>query len=183
MLDIESRVLLNRKVSKIVYDSSKTQQNRIRVKCANGSEYFCHHLICTVSLGVLKKRHWGLFDPILPQSKIDSIESIGFGTVDKIYVEFTKPFWDANWEGISFLWKTEQLKEIHRDSVNGEWMKDTVGFYTVSEQPNILCGWMSGKAARIMEQVSEGDFRSSVERVLRMFITEWKGAEVKNIIR
>lgn len=183
MLDIESRVLLNKEVSKIIYDQSKTSADRIRVKCADGSEYFCDHLICTVSLGVLKKRHWGLFEPVLPQPKIDSIESIGFGTVDKIYVEFTNPFWDADWEGVSFLWKTEQLKEIHEDPVNGEWMKDTIGFYTVSAQPNILCGWLSGKAARIMEQVSEEEFKAGVERILKMFITEWKDAEVKNIFR
>lgn len=108
---------------------------------------------------------------------------MGFGTVDKIYVEFTKPFWEKDWDGVSFLWKTEQLKLIHEDAVNSEWMKDTVGFYTVAHQPNILCGWLSGKAARAMERVSENNFKTGVEHILKMFLTDWKGVEVKNIIR
>lgn len=170
-------------MSKIIYDASKTSADRISVKCSDGKEYVCDHLISTISLGVLKKRHWSLFEPVLPRLKIETIDAMGFGTVDKIYVEFTKPFWQPDWEGASFLWQTEQLKEIHENVVNGEWMKDTLGFYTVAHQPNILCGWLSGKAARAMEQVSESDFKAGVERVLRMFLTDWKGAKVKNIIR
>lgn len=182
-LDIEARVLLNKEVSKITYTTSNTSTDPIHVKCADGTEYSCDHLICTVSLGVLKKRHWSMFEPILPRHKIDSIDAMGFGTVDKIYVEFTKPFWERDWEGVSFLWATEQLKEIHDDPVNSEWMKDTIGFYTVAHQPNVLCGWLSGKAARTMERVSESDLKNGVERVLRLFLTDWEGAKVKNIIR
>lgn len=176
-------MLLNKEAAKIAYDASNTSVDRIQVKCTDGTEYSCYHLICTVSLGVLKKHHWSLFEPMLPRNKIDSIDAMGFGTVDKIYVEFTKSFWERNWEGVSFLWATEQLKEIHGDSVNSEWMKDTLGFYTVAHQPNILCGWLSGKAARAMERVSENDLKNGVERILRMFLTDWKGAKVKNIIR
>lgn len=182
-IDIESRVLLNKEVTKIAYDTSSSSSNRTKVQCSDGSEYSCDHLICTVSLGVLKKRHWSLFEPLLPRHKIDSIESIGFGTVGKIYVEFTKPFWDDDFEGISFFYKQEQLKELHEDAVNFEWFKDILGFYTVSFQPNILCGWISGDAARKMELVSEHDFKAGVERVLRMFVKNWNGAEIKNVIR
>lgn len=172
-------MLLNKEVTKITYGTSSLISTK--VECSDGSQYFCDHLICTVSLGVLKNHHWSLFEPILPRHKIDSIESIGFGTVDKIYVEFTKPFWDADSEGISFLWKPEQLKELHEDRVNGEWLRDTLGFYTVSHQPNILCGWISGNAARKMELVSEEDFKAGVEKVLRMFVKNFNGAQIKNI--
>lgn len=174
---------MNKEVKKITYTTSNSSPTRTKVKCSDGSEYLCDHLICTISLGVLKKHHWSLFEPLLPRHKIDSIESIGFGTVDKIYVEFTKPFWNEEFEGISFLWKPEQLKELHEDSINGEWLKDTLGFYTISFQPNILCGWISGKAARKMELVSEDDFKVGVERILKMFVKNWNGAEIKNIIR
>lgn len=179
VIDIESRVLLNKEVKKITYGTSNLISTK--VECSDGSKYFCDHLICTVSLGVLRNHHWSLFEPILPRDKIDSIESIGFGTVDKIYVEFTKPFWDADSEGVSFLWKPEQLKELHEDRVNGEWLRDTLGFYTVSHQSNILCGWISGKAARKMELVSEQDLKAGVERVLRMFVKNFNGAQIKNI--
>lgn len=62
-------------------------------------------------------------------------------------------------------------------------MKNIIGFYTVSYQPNILCGWLSGNAARKMELASDDEFRSSVERVLNMFSKRQINHEVKTIIR
>ncbi|XP_031636095.1 spermine oxidase-like [Contarinia nasturtii] len=179
-IDIESRVLLNKEVTKITYNASNAKPNT-KVLCSDGSEHYCDHLICTMSLGVLKNRHWTLFEPPLPRHKIDSIESMGFGTVDKIYVEFKKSFWNADWEGISFLWNPEQLKEIHKDSVNGPWLMETLGFYTVSFQPNILCGWITGNAARKMELVGEHDVKLGVEKVLRMFLKNYGQFNVKNV--
>lgn len=183
VIDVESKVLLNKEVTKIAYDPLNSSSKRTNVLCSDGSEYVCDHLICSVSLGVLQKCHWTLFEPLLPRNKINSIESIGYGTVDKIYVEFSDKFWDDDWEGISFLWKLEQLKEIQKDSVNGEWLKGTLGFYTVSFQPNILCGWISGQAARKMELVSEQDLKCGVETVLKMFLKNWHGSQVKHIMR
>lgn len=125
-----------------------------------------------------------MFEPFLNQRKVESIESMAFGTVGKIYVEFTKPFWDKHWEGISFLWKSEQLRKLQQeDSANSFWMKNIVGFYTVSFQPNILCGWIPGNAARKMELASDEDFKTGVERVLKIFFRSQNDYEIKNIIR
>lgn len=183
VIDVESKVILNKEVSKITYDATSTAADRIKVDCSDGSSYDCEHLICTISLGVLKKRHLQLFEPLLPRSKITCIDAIGFGTIGKIFVEFTKPFWDKDWEGVSFLWRPEELRILREDPENSEWLKNIIGFYTVSFQPNVLCGWLSGDAARKMEQAGDDDFKAGVERVLRMFLKEWNGAEVKNIIR
>ncbi|XP_031636092.1 spermine oxidase-like [Contarinia nasturtii] len=181
-IDVESKVLLNKEVSKITYDQTTTEADRIKIKCSDGSEHSCDHLICTVSLGVLKKNYRKMFEPSLPDYKVDSIEGIGFGTVDKIYVEFTKPFWNEEWEGVSFLWKPEEMAAIREDPINGEWMSSIIGFYPVSFQPNILCGWITGQAARKMEQVNDNDLKTGVNHVLKLFLKEWNGAEVKNTI-
>lgn len=170
---------LNKEVTKIKYNTGSD----ILVRCADGSEYPCDHLICTASLGVLKKNQLCWFDPPLPRQKFDCIESQGFGTMDKIYLEFTKPFWSENWEGMSCLWTLDQLKEVNEDRVNGEWMKSILGLYPVSFQPNILCAWVSGEAANKMEKVSESDLKKGVERVLNMFVTNCNGANLKNVIR
>lgn len=182
-IDVESKVHLKKEVQKISYDTSNTGPDRIKVECADGSEYTADHLICTVSLGVLKKHFLNLFEPMLPRYKIDSIEGMGFGTVDKIYVEFTKPFWNDDWEGVSFLWKPNQLREVREDPVNGDWMSSIIGFYPVSFQPNILCGWITGEAARKMEEVSNEDVKIGIQHVLKLFLTDWKGADIKNVIR
>lgn len=125
-----------------------------------------------------------MFEPLLSRRKVESIENMAFGTIDKIYVEFAKPFWDKDWEGISFLWKSEEMKQIQEENAtNSYWMKNIIGFYTVSFQPNILCGWIPGNAARKMEIVSDEDFEAGVKRVLKMFLKSEIYYEIKNIIR
>lgn len=184
VIDIESKVVLNKEVNQITYDVKSSAANRIKIQCSDTTTYECDHLICTVPLGVLKKYHLNMFEPLLPRKKIDSIESVAFGTVNKIYVEFAQPFWDKNWEGVSFLWQSKQLQEIQDiDPENVDWMKNIIGFYTVSFQPNILCGWISGNAARKMEHANEIDFENSVKRVLNIFVEPFKNAKVNKIIR
>lgn len=184
MIDVESKVLLNKEVKKITYDATSSAGNRIKIECSDASEYECAHLICTFSLGVLKRHHLNMFEPLLPRKKIESIESMAFGTVNKIYVEFVQPFWDSDWEGISMLWQSAELKKIREENVmNWNWMKNIVGFYTVSFQPNVLCGWISGDSARQMERASDDEFQAGVKRVLKTFLPSINEENIKNIIR
>lgn len=34
-------------------------------------------------------------------------KGLGFGTIDKIYLEFTEPWWSSTDRGFSFLWSEE----------------------------------------------------------------------------
>lgn len=67
-----------------------------------GSLYTANHVIVTFSLGVLKKLHKILFKPNLP-SPIDlAIDSVGFETINKIFLEFDTPWWN-DLDGIQFV--------------------------------------------------------------------------------
>lgn len=48
-----------------------------------------------------------LFHPPLPPHKVHSIQNLGFGTCNKVYVEFDAPWWDTDCEIIYLLWKDE----------------------------------------------------------------------------
>lgn len=172
-------------VTKIAYNTQSKSSNRIKVTCSDGSIYLADHLICTVSLGVLKQFHLTMFEPCLPLPKIISIEGLGFSTVDKIFVEFTETFWTADWLGVSILWQPEQLREIREDPVNGDWLEHILGFYPISHQPNILLAWIAGAATQKMEQVSDGDFKAGVQRILKMVLTNHGNGKwhVKNVLR
>lgn len=122
----------------------------------------------TVSLGVLQERHLQIFNPPLPPKKISAIEGLKLGTVDKIYVEFEKPFWNKGWEGFSLLWKDSDLSKIRRMEHN--WLEHVFGFYVVDFQPNVLCGWISGPNARRMELASDDDVHNGVTMLLKMFL-------------
>lgn len=147
------------------------------VECDDGSKYNADHVITTVSLGVLKEKHLAIFEPHLPTWKINAIEGLSFGTVDKIYVEFAKPFWPTNWNGFSLLWNKDDVEKIRKSKMS--WAEDIFGFYPIDYQSNILCGWISGANARRMEMSSAEDIRNAVIFLFRLFLREWNVPEPK----
>lgn len=181
VIDIIPLVQLNKEVQKITYNQP---DGNIKIDCKDGSTYSADHLICTVSLGVLKDRHLDLFEPMLSLTKFDAIDGMMIGTVDKIYLEFDKPFWSSDWPGFSALWNRKEIKEVREDAVNGDWLEGLMGFYPFNElQPNMLCGWVVGPLARIMEQKSDADVKAGVEKVLRLFLKDQNVPDAKAMIR
>lgn len=181
MLDIIPLVQFNKEVRKIVYNQP---DGSIKIHCVDGSSFTADHLICTVSLGVLKERHVELFQPLLPLWKFNAIDGMTIGTADKIFLEFDRPFWPDNWPGFSCLWKIEQIKEVRKDPVNGDWLEGLMGFYPFNRlQPNMLCGWVVGSMAQKMEQKSDADVKAGVEKVLRMFLKNQHVPNVKAMVR
>jgi monoamine oxidase len=55
-------------------------------------------------LGYLKLHHNKLFKPPLPQNKMDAIENMGFGKVNKIFLYFEKPYWTKGKGGVKLAW-------------------------------------------------------------------------------
>lgn len=180
-IDLIKYIRFNQKVSKIIYNQPNVH-GAVTVHCTNGSVYNVDHVICTVSLGVLKECHLSLFEPHLPSFKIDSIDGLSFGTVDKIFIEFSKPFWNDDWEGFGLLWHPSELKAIREDFAYN-WLEDVFGFFTVNYQPNILCGWITGENARRMEQMSDQKFKKGIMRLLGLFLKNQNVPEPKCIIR
>ena len=119
----------------------------IRVEISGSNEIFeVDYVITTVSLGVLKADHESLFEPKLPKRKIEAIQKLGFGLVDKIFLEFEQPFWDVDNPGYQFLHVGDELSTSSGDGI--DWVRDIIGFDGVMNQPNMLVGWISGPAAR-----------------------------------
>lgn len=114
---MESKIQFNKEVTNINWNSDK-----VALTCADGSTHIADHVIFTASLGVLKDRHQTLFTPSLPDYKIKAIENIGFGTLGKIFLEFSEPFWPtdvSDWVGYVFLWTAADLSVI--EATDKEW--------------------------------------------------------------
>jgi hypothetical protein len=79
----------------------------VEVICEDGSRYYADHVICTIPLGVLKEKATTLFSPPLPQYKLDSINKLLFGTVDKILLEYDRPFLNPDISEVMLLWETD----------------------------------------------------------------------------
>lgn len=174
-------IKFNKTVRKINYGESN---GGIKVECIDGSIFFADNVICTVSLGVLKACQFSMFEPQLPLSKFNAIDGLAYGTLDKIYLLYEKPFWDANWGGFSILWKLEHRKELREDSINGEWLEGLLGFFTFNNhQPNMLCGWISGAMAIKMEQIDDANVKIGAEKVLRMCLNRSNIPDATSMIR
>ncbi|XP_053959801.1 protein anon-37Cs [Anastrepha ludens] len=117
------------------------------VACLDGDVYLADHIICTVPLGVLKIFSENMFRPALPQSKINSIKKLGFGSPVKIYFEYEANI--ENWLRSSLrpLWTTDGLySEI-------AWTKQVV---EISKMP---------KSNRVVEIVIGGDWYDKIEKL------------------
>lgn len=141
----------------------------VRVECANGSTYYADHVICAVPLGVLKERHAEMFVPALPQYKVESIEALLFGTVDKIFLEYERPFLNADISEVMLLWDEEDGSADAAD-VAANWYKKIYSFSKLSE--TLLLGWVSGREAEHMETLTHEAVGEVCTGILRKFLRD-----------
>ena len=123
-------------VTKIDYNDT----DNIQVFTKDGAIFKADIVIFTASLGILKENGFKLFDPILPDEKLQAIDSIGFGTVDKIYIEFSDPILDSkcNW---NFLFNDKGISYSAEDAVN-DWTRFLLGSYVINAK--LTSVWLSG---------------------------------------
>ncbi|XP_023218863.1 uncharacterized protein LOC111621045 [Centruroides sculpturatus] len=140
----------------------------VSVECEDGEIIEADHIIVTPSIGYLKKHINTFFKPELPEEKKSIIESLGFGTIDKIFLIFEKPFWEKHDIGFQLIW-TSKTKD---SSVPEEeyWIRGISGFDIVHGQPNVLVGWIGGKAAEDMEKVPEKEVGEICVKYLKRFL-------------
>ncbi|KAG1661441.1 Peroxisomal N(1)-acetyl-spermine/spermidine oxidase [Nymphon striatum] len=165
-----SNFKLNCKVTKINwYDSV------VNVETAECENYDADHVIVTVPLGVLKANHSELFHPNLPKEKINAIEQLGFGTVNKIYLKFDSPFWKDSdirknnhddeicyniiWmDGLNYQGRCHHdgyLDTINSEELEKLWFRYIVRFSSVLGVDDLLCVWIVGEGAQYCEQLSD----------------------------
>lgn len=82
-------ILLNQTVRAI-----SMEDGSVTVKAGDETQSF-DAVIVTLPLGVLKQRVVE-FSPPLPDKKLRSIDRLGFGLLDKLYLQFETVFWDRD---------------------------------------------------------------------------------------
>lgn len=131
---------------------------KIKVHCQDGSVYEADHVIVTIPLGYLKAHCTALFSPPLPEDKIEAIQSVDFITVNKMFFEYQETFWNKS-DLYHVIWN-EKLDEIfgnhkHDSGQNPkDWLQCISRFEYVHTQPKMLCGYIWGEGAKIMEHLS-----------------------------
>ncbi|XP_064630026.1 spermine oxidase-like [Lineus longissimus] len=135
------------------------------VECENGSKFYASHVIVTISLGVLKEKARTLFNPFLPELKVDAINKLAIGVVDKVILEFDSPIVEPNLRNIQLLW--DDIENDNAD-ISESWVKKIHSFDVV--QQTVLVGWLTGKEAMHMETLSEEVVGETCVKVLKKFL-------------
>lgn len=167
----------------VIHKSSSTEfsggahRSNVKIECENGMTFYCDHVICTIPLGVLKEKSNTLFTPNLPQYKLDSIESLLFGTVDKIFLEYDRPFLHAEISEIMLLWDETSDANVVNDEQESDpnflklnWFKKIYSFSKIND--TLLLGWISGKEAEYMELLESTEVSEKCTEILRKFLKD-----------
>ncbi|KAL1122587.1 hypothetical protein AAG570_002917 [Ranatra chinensis] len=148
-------------------DDSRSPSSGVRVVCENGSQFIADTVICTLPLGVLKQSADVLFMPRLPEHKRESIERLLFGTVDKIFLLYERPFLNPDISEVMLLWDT--ASDVKGD-MDESWYRKIYSFSKLSE--TVLLGWVSGKEAEHMETLSDQVVADKCTEILRKFLND-----------
>ncbi|CAJ1067564.1 peroxisomal N(1)-acetyl-spermine/spermidine oxidase-like [Xyrichtys novacula] len=171
-------VTYNRPVRCVHWNNTENGVNTVAVECDDGERITADHVIVTVPLGYLKKHHSTLFSPPLPPHKLHSVHRLGFGTCNKIYVEFESRWWDADCEVIYLVWNDEGDIVDQVSDIKTSWIRK-MSTFTVQKQPkgaatfktsgHVLCGWIAGHEAEHMETLTEQQLKQSLTALFRTF--------------
>ncbi|XP_048193937.1 peroxisomal N(1)-acetyl-spermine/spermidine oxidase isoform X2 [Perognathus longimembris pacificus] len=141
----------------------------VLVECEDGACFPAHHVIVTVPLGFLKEHQDIFFEPPLPAEKAESIRKIGFGTNNKIFLEFKEPFWEPGCQFIQVVWEDTSPLEDMTPVLQDAWFKKLIGFVVLPafESAHVLCGFIAGLESEFMETLSDEEVLLSLTQVLR----------------
>lgn len=156
----ENCLLTNHPVSNIDW-STNNEHESVIINCCNSSVVETDAVIVTCSLGVLKKHSPTLFTPLLPNEMTEIISGMGFAGICKIFLLFQEKWWNSE-EGF-------QLVFNYNSAYGDDWTRYLSGFDPVLDQPNMLLGWVGGRGAALVENISEDQIGKQCAELLKKF--------------
>ena len=144
------------RVSEIEVDADRAK-NSVTVVTEDEKELVCDAVLVTVPLGVLKRRAIS-FSPELPQWKKDAIDRMGFGKLDKVFLEFEEAFWD---DSVDYFGVDKDNTEATRGLCFMFW-----NLHRFCGKP-ILVALISGEAAHANEGTPAEQLRDAAVGTLR----------------
>ncbi|GAB6023167.1 hypothetical protein CHUAL_007992 [Chamberlinius hualienensis] len=166
---------------------SETPAKKVVVSCTNGKVFKADHVIVTIPLGVLKEKAEQLFEPLLPQYKLEAIKRLGFGTVNKIFLEYERPFLHPDISEVIILWDRSKKRENSPNSSSANntfestWYKKIYSFTKINDV--LLLAWVSGAEAIYVETLSAENIADKCTEILRTFLKDPYVPSPKRVIR
>ncbi|TMW84582.1 hypothetical protein EJD97_024907 [Solanum chilense] len=177
-------IQLGRKVSKIEWQLETSDGNKpVKLHFSDGSVMYADHVIVTVSLGVLKqgiREDSSLFSPPLPKFKTDAISRLGFGVVDKVFLQLTPTHHD----GVNF---PNMMMVFHQSNAKLKnpkiplWIRRTTLTHPVYPESRVVVSWFAGEEALKVETLDDDEIIEGVSITMSEFLSNTK--HFKNSIK
>ncbi|MED6184138.1 hypothetical protein PIB30_044568 [Stylosanthes scabra] len=140
----------------------------VKLHFSDGSAMSADHVIVTVSLGVLKAAirdsddgkdgsDSGMFCPPLPPSKVEAISRLGFGVVNKLFMQLSSPT-QQHHKGFPFLQMAfhSPHSEFRHKKIPW-WMRRTATLFPIYNNSRVLLSWFAGEEALALESLNDED--------------------------
>ncbi|KAH0774295.1 hypothetical protein KY290_011432 [Solanum tuberosum] len=177
-------IQLGRKVSKIEWQLENSDGNKpVKLHFSDGSVMYADHIIVTVSLGVLKqgiREDSSLFSPPLPKFKTEAISRLGFGVVDKVFLQLSPTHHD----GINF---PNMMMVFHQPGSKLKnpkiplWIRRTTLTHPVYPESRVVVSWFAGEEAMKVETLDNEEIIEGVSTTMSQFLANTK--HFKNSIK
>ncbi|MGE5621118.1 MAG: flavin monoamine oxidase family protein [archaeon] len=120
------------------------ERDNVEALCEDGSNFYAHKALITVPLGVLQAPPGSKgsikFTPEIPDA-FKAINSMGFGSVIKIFLEFKNMFWEEDTFKEVKIRKAQDLGFLLSDAEVPTW------WTRMPERLPLLTGWIAGPKA------------------------------------
>ena len=150
------------------------------IECQNGALFKANHVVVTSSVNFLQKNYATLFDPfLLNDKKIEAINTVKMGTVDKIFMFYDDmSFFPKNINTIHPVYLNEENSE---KDLEKSWHYKTYAFDKFYD--NMLLVWLTGVEADYAENLSDEEISKTLTNLMRKILANDNIPEPNKIIR
>ncbi|KAL3535618.1 hypothetical protein ACH5RR_004079 [Cinchona calisaya] len=150
----------------------------VKLHFQDGSTMSADHVIVTVSLGVLKQGVCGdagmLFSPPLPSFKTEAISKLGFGVVNKLFLQLS-PIHDQEIKNCIEFPNLQMVFHQSDDKFRHPnipwWMRRTASLGPIYSKSRVLLSWFAGKEALELESLNDEDILNGVSTTISNFLS------------
>lgn len=190
-------IQLGRKVEKIEWQPSTFvgTSRPVKLLFSDGSMLEADHVIVTVSLGVLKAGildDSGMFLPPLPDNKTEAISKLGFGVVDKLFLQLNPTCDQETDNNFKFPFLEMVFHDLDSEMKDPEipwWIRKTSSLCPIYSKSSVLLSWFAGKEALALESLSDEEILTKISTTVSSFLSNsrnmcnGKGSSLDKIYR
>ncbi|KAL8098486.1 putative polyamine oxidase 5 [Apium graveolens] len=149
----------------------------VKLLFSDGSVLEADHVIVTVSLGVLKAGildDSGMFFPPLPDYKTEAISKLGYGVVDKLFLQLNQSYDRETDQIFKFPFLEMVFHDFDSETKDPEipwWIRKTSSLSPIYSNSSVLLSWFAGKEALALESLSDEEILNKVSTTVSSFLS------------